>query len=45
MNPDLNLHGTLARLRIKRGNGNASPQVRVALVVGASVGLAPVAAL
>jgi general nucleoside transport system permease protein len=45
MNPDLNLNGTLSRRRPRRGAASGSPQLRVALVIGASVALAMLAAL
>jgi simple sugar transport system permease protein len=45
MNPDLNLNGTLSRRRPRRGTASGSPQLRVALVIGASVALAMLAAL
>ncbi|MDE1179114.1 ABC transporter permease [Paraburkholderia sp.] len=48
MNPDLKLHrshGAFARLRDWRAVSENSPQLRVALVIGASVALAMLAAL
>ncbi|CAG4886903.1 hypothetical protein R52603_00281 [Paraburkholderia saeva] len=45
MNLDMKLHGTRAWLRDMRGANSGSPQLRVALVIGAAVAFAIVAAL